>query len=357
MSYRPVFDNDCFGANSTLFIPTFKSLRKPTSNNSEATSRELGSKGLDEREAREKLRARKEELRKLTDDDDVIKYDKYHAANLISRASPAMPDRDVVTVAAHAPPHTTPPSELNQNQRGSQDNGRERREERTQVGVEGNETGKNETRKHERVAGEVETAAGEHPPHIETHGERHDEHDNEVGTHELVCGTTLAVELPPNHAASGEYNPPPPPPDPPPRTRAEKLAHDAAPVSPHPLALTITPHAAISTPTPTLSPSEAPSYIANRSRDRAATQPTRAITRGATDGLPRRTAHCLPPHILATRITRLRPPPWPNDCRRHCQTPSYRIPYILHLRPLPWPPPLAIFKWSLNAIARTRYLP
>ena len=25
-SYRPVFDNNCFDTNSTLFIPTFKSL-------------------------------------------------------------------------------------------------------------------------------------------------------------------------------------------------------------------------------------------------------------------------------------------------------------------------------------------
>src|SRR6202047_1186078 len=102
MSYRPVFDNNCFGANSTLFIPAFRSLRKPTGSNSEATSDGL----LGEREAREKLRARKAELRKLADDDDIIKYDRYHAANLISRPSPGTLDRDVVMVAVQPPPLT-----------------------------------------------------------------------------------------------------------------------------------------------------------------------------------------------------------------------------------------------------------
>ena len=85
MSYRPVFNNDCFSTNSTLFIPTFKSLQKPTLSNSRATSHRLGSNGPDEREAREKLRARREQLRKFADDDDVIKHNKYHPANLLSR--------------------------------------------------------------------------------------------------------------------------------------------------------------------------------------------------------------------------------------------------------------------------------
>jgi len=120
MSYRPVFDNDCFSTNSTLFIPAFKSLRKPTSSNSEATSHGLGSNGPDEWEAREKLRAQREQLRKLADDDDVIKHDKYYAANLLSRRNPATSDRDtVITAAAHTQPqppplstnsHPTPPS-------------------------------------------------------------------------------------------------------------------------------------------------------------------------------------------------------------------------------------------------------
>jgi len=109
MSYRPVFDNDCFSTNSTLFIPAFKSLRKPTSSNSEATSHGLGSNGPDEREARKKLRARREQLRKLADDDDVIKHDKYHAANLLSRRNPATSDRDaIVTAAAHTRPPPPP---------------------------------------------------------------------------------------------------------------------------------------------------------------------------------------------------------------------------------------------------------
>src|SRR5882762_282372 len=200
MPNRPVFDNNCFGANSTLFIPAFKSLRKPTSSNSEAMSRGLGSKGPDEREAREKLRTRMEELRKLANDDDVIKHDKYHATNLILSPSPAtLADRDrdiVVTAAAHAQPppplsadtnpqtqhehitsHTpTPtPSESNQSQWDNQTNRREQREGPTGVGVEGNET-----RKHEQVAGEVEAARGRHPPPPTALVEHDEEHDNET---------------------------------------------------------------------------------------------------------------------------------------------------------------------------------
>ena len=85
MSYHPVFDNNCFDANSTLFIPAYKNLRKLTSSHNKATSHGLGNEGPDEREAREKLRARKDELRKLANDDDDVKHDKYHAANLLSR--------------------------------------------------------------------------------------------------------------------------------------------------------------------------------------------------------------------------------------------------------------------------------
>ena len=112
---------------------------------------------------------------------------------------------------------------------------------------------------------------GEHAPHIETPTKRHDEQDNEVGTHELVCVTTLAVELPPNDVAPGEYNPPPPPPDPPPQNRPERLVRNVAPMSTYPLAPTMPSHAAVSAPTPTLSPREAPSLNTNKSRDRDAT--------------------------------------------------------------------------------------
>ena len=52
MSYRPTFDNNCFGANSALFILAFKGSWKPTSSNSKAMSRGLGSKGPDEWNAR-----------------------------------------------------------------------------------------------------------------------------------------------------------------------------------------------------------------------------------------------------------------------------------------------------------------
>jgi hypothetical protein len=65
MPYCPVFDNNSFGANSTLFILPFKSIQKPTSRNFEATSHRLGSEGSDEQEAHEKLRVRKDELRPL----------------------------------------------------------------------------------------------------------------------------------------------------------------------------------------------------------------------------------------------------------------------------------------------------
>ena len=41
-----------------------------------------------EQEAHEKLRVRKAELRKLTDDDHIVQYNKYHTANLLSRTEP-----------------------------------------------------------------------------------------------------------------------------------------------------------------------------------------------------------------------------------------------------------------------------
>ncbi|KIM81546.1 hypothetical protein PILCRDRAFT_89038 [Piloderma croceum F 1598] len=107
-SYHPVFDNNCFGANSTLFIPAFKSCRKPTSSNNKATSHGLGGEGRSKREAHEKLRARK---RNLTDDDDDVKYDKFHAVNLLSRPRPAtFADCDIVVtaVARTQPPPLSP---------------------------------------------------------------------------------------------------------------------------------------------------------------------------------------------------------------------------------------------------------
>jgi hypothetical protein len=106
MSYHPVFDNTFFGANPTLFIPTFRSLHKSTLSVNEATSHRLGGEKPGEQEACEKLRARKAELRKLADDD-IIKYDEQHAANLLSRPSLTMfADHDIViTAVAHMQPH------------------------------------------------------------------------------------------------------------------------------------------------------------------------------------------------------------------------------------------------------------
>jgi hypothetical protein len=74
-------------------------------------SHRLGSEGLGKQEARKKLRARKEQLQKLADDDNVIKHDQHHAANLLSRPSPATyTDHDtVITAVAHTqPPPQTP---------------------------------------------------------------------------------------------------------------------------------------------------------------------------------------------------------------------------------------------------------
>jgi hypothetical protein len=88
------------------------------------------------------------------DGDDVIKRDKHHAANLLSRPNPAMfadRDRDVIVtaiantqpppselaqherVASHMP--TSTPSELNQNRGDNQGDGLEQRRGPTQAGV------------------------------------------------------------------------------------------------------------------------------------------------------------------------------------------------------------------------------
>jgi hypothetical protein len=99
MPYHPVFDNNCFGAPTRHFIPAFKSPPKLALSNSEATSHGFGFEGPDEREAHKKLRARKDQLRKLADSDNVVKYDKFHAVNLIPRPSPMMFNCDVVVTA------------------------------------------------------------------------------------------------------------------------------------------------------------------------------------------------------------------------------------------------------------------
>jgi hypothetical protein len=101
MSYRPVFDHNCFNANSTLFIPTFKGLRTSILSVNEAMSHGLGSKRPGELEAREKLRVWKDELRELVDNNDVIRH-KSTTPPLLSRPNPATfadCDRDVVITA------------------------------------------------------------------------------------------------------------------------------------------------------------------------------------------------------------------------------------------------------------------
>jgi hypothetical protein len=58
----------------------------------------------------------------------------------------------------------------------------------------------------------VEVPPGKHPPPYAALVKHDEEHDNEIGAHEVVHAATLTVEFPPNDAALGEYNPPPPPP-------------------------------------------------------------------------------------------------------------------------------------------------
>ena len=120
--------------------------------------------------------------------------------------------------------------ELNQGQRDGQANGREQREDWT--GGEGNETGK-----HERVAGEVETAAGECPHPLRPPVDCHGKHNNGPSPHESTLAGTTAVELPPNDTVPvandvipGECNPPPPPPDPPPPIRNTAQTHQVNPI-------------------------------------------------------------------------------------------------------------------------------
>ena len=108
----PIFDSACFGAGSRFFIPAFKGSRETTSNNSGAAT-------LDEREAHERLRARKEYVRSLADVDDVVRYDKYHAANLIVNSerqrdsntpptSTSSKERSSNTSTSISPPPTPP---------------------------------------------------------------------------------------------------------------------------------------------------------------------------------------------------------------------------------------------------------
>jgi hypothetical protein len=303
----PVFDNSCFSSASPFFIPPFKSLRKPTSDNNEATSRGLDNEGPGEQVAHEKLRARKAALKKLADDDDVIKYDKHHAANLLSRPSPnpLVECDSTVTVVAHAQPppppplsadtnpHPTPPSERtqhehiashtptptpsesNQGQQDNQANGQERRDELTQAGVEDNETGKRE-----RVVGEVAATRGKHPPPPTALVEHNEEHDNETSACEAIHAAVLAVEPPPDDRVPGEYKPTPPPPHP----QADRLANNAVPGEYHPppsLSTPTTTHAQF-TPLPPLHPGSTTAQLGRTTEEaeeahRECTRPQRGL--------------------------------------------------------------------------------
>jgi hypothetical protein len=63
-------------------------------------------------------------------------------------------------------------------------------------------------------------------------GTQSEEHDNEMGAHDVVHATTLTVEFPPNDTAPGEYNPPPPL-DPPPPIHDTTQAPQVSPIKKH----------------------------------------------------------------------------------------------------------------------------
>jgi len=102
-----IFDSLCFGAKSLLFIPAFKGSQKPTLNNNET-------KQPDEGEARERLKTRKEYMQTLADVDDVIRYNKYHVANLVKDSERQRgSNRPPSTSTSHPPdPHTSLPISL-----------------------------------------------------------------------------------------------------------------------------------------------------------------------------------------------------------------------------------------------------
>jgi hypothetical protein len=68
---------------------------------------------------------------------------------------------------------------------------------------------------------EVEAAAGEYPPCIETHVDCYDEHNNKPSGHGVLCLDPLSIEHPQNDTVLGEYGPPRPLPDPPLHTHCE----------------------------------------------------------------------------------------------------------------------------------------
>jgi hypothetical protein len=86
----PIFDSACFGAGSEFYIPAFKSRR----NVPPANEPEMADKAM---------KQQKEYLRKLTETDDILKFDKYHASSLLSRATV---DRDtaVTPTSSQLPP-------------------------------------------------------------------------------------------------------------------------------------------------------------------------------------------------------------------------------------------------------------
>ena len=238
MPTSTIFDG-CYVAGSPFHIPAFGSRRPPpTTTGSEA--------------ANKAIRRQKVALRKLADNDDVIKHDKFHAANLVAKSdatttawtpdpSPYVSSDSKKSSSSsqptslsdtpnheHATSQVTPPEPEPSQQDGA--NTEQGQWEGPATAKEGNR----KAQRQEQVVGEVEAPQGKQPP-PSTAIAGPEEHDNELGAHVVVHPDVFAVEPYANDEVPGEYNPPPPPPDPPPRAQAEPHAHNVVMDEFHPL--------------------------------------------------------------------------------------------------------------------------
>jgi hypothetical protein len=220
----PIFDSACYVAGSQFHIPAFGSRRNPAPTTSGPQA------------ANEAVKRRKAELRKLAEADDVIRYDKYHAANLIAKPNPTA----TIAAASNQPPpasHLTPLTLNNPSQPEHVQNNSchvtptpgnaehepatsrtrnvegEQRERLTEVKQK-----RGEAEEHEQVAEKVETTQGEYTPPPTALAE-HGEHGSEFEAHKVVHANAFAAEPRANDTRPGEYDPPPSPPDPPPPIR------------------------------------------------------------------------------------------------------------------------------------------
>ena len=145
----PIFDSACYVAGSQFHIPAFGSRRNPAPTTPEP------------RAANEAIKRRKAELKKLVEADDVIRYDKYHAANLLSNQPPPT-SYPTPPTSSNLPPHvpchvTHAPKEHERATSRTHNSGTERRQRER---LEGKNEEIEETQRHKGVAGEVKAAPG-----------------------------------------------------------------------------------------------------------------------------------------------------------------------------------------------------